>query len=368
MVNVRYEEILAQRLRKHYSLCKHCFDRQLTYIKKRSVENLDDCYVCCGLMSQLDSIVEKIIDSVEKKYEFNTFLLGASMPSQIYEHEDQIRARFKIRGKESIKKELTKELGIKFIKITKKKVDYLIPDITIKVVIDDQKNADITARAYPIILYGRYIKKCRGLSQKQSKYNKLCGGISGLYGQSSIESIIAKRLISITKGENPKFLWVGSEDQDSLVLGKGRPFFVRISNPRVRKLKRFLKISTDGIYAIINGKSKKIPESPIQFVTKTKILVQSNESLTKNRLAKLKALSNSMVKFRMKSKIVTKKIYSVKVKKINDRHFFLTLIADGGLLIKQFVGGQEYIEPNVSEIIGTRSECIFFDILDVQIQ
>jgi len=317
-------------------------------------------------MSQLDSIVEKIIDSVEKKYEFNTFLLGASMPAQIYEHEDQIRARFKIRGKESIKKELTKELGIKFTKITKKKVEYLIPEITIKVVIDDQKNIDIIARAYPIILSGRYIKKCRGLSQKQS--SKSCRGISGLYGHSSIEHIIAKRLISITKGENPKFLWVGSEDQDSLVLGRGRPFFVRISNPRVRKLKRFLKISKNGVCAIINGKSKKIPESPIHFVTKTKILVQSNESLTKNQLAKLNVLSNSMVKFRMKSKIVTKKIYSVNVKKINDRHFFLTLIADGGFLIKQFVGGQEYMKPNVSEIIGTRSECIFFDILDVRIQ
>jgi tRNA pseudouridine synthase 10 len=250
----------------------------------------------------------------------------------------------------------------------------LIPDITIKVVIDDQKNAKIFARAYPIILTGRYTKKWRGLSQKQSK-NQLFAGkdsgrcdFSGLSGHNSIEGIIAKRLISITKGESPKFLWVGSEDQDSLVLGRGRPFFVRISNPRVRRLKRSLKISTDGIYAIIDGKSKKIPQSPLQFVTKTKILVQSNGSLTKNELAKLNALSNSMVRFRIKSKIVTKKIYSVNVKKINDRNFFLTVIADGGLLIKQFIGGQEYMEPNVSEIVGTKSECIFFDILDVRIQ
>lgn len=73
-------------------------------------------------MNQLDSIVEKIIESVENKYEFKTFLLGASLPAPLYEREDQIRARFKIRGKESIKKELTKELRIKFIKITKKKL------------------------------------------------------------------------------------------------------------------------------------------------------------------------------------------------------------------------------------------------------
>jgi tRNA pseudouridine synthase 10 len=75
-----------------------------------------------------------------------------------------------------------------------------------------------------------------------------------------------------------------------------------------------------------------------------------------------------LVKIKIKSKIVTKKIYSVSVRKINDRHFFLTIVADGGLLIKQFVGGQEYTEPNVSEIIGTKSECMLFDILDVRIQ
>lgn len=72
-------------------------------------------------MSQLDSIIEKILLRVEK-YQFDTFLLGASLPAKYYEHEDQIRARFKIRGTESIKKEFTKELGIKFIKITKKKL------------------------------------------------------------------------------------------------------------------------------------------------------------------------------------------------------------------------------------------------------
>jgi tRNA U54 and U55 pseudouridine synthase Pus10 len=122
LVKIRYKEILAQRLKKHYILCTHCFDRQLTNTKKIRVDKSDECYICRGLMNQLDSIVEKIIESVENKYEFKTFLLGASLPAPLYEREDQIRARFKIRGKESIKKELTKELRIKFIKITKKKL------------------------------------------------------------------------------------------------------------------------------------------------------------------------------------------------------------------------------------------------------
>jgi len=49
------------------------------------------------------------------------------------------------------------------------------------------------------------------------------------------------------------------------------------------------------------------------------------------------------------------------------RTFVLTMIADGGLFIKQFVGGQDYIEPSISKIIGMKCECVAFDILDVNV-
>ena len=45
-----------------------------------------------------------------------------------------------------------------------------------------------------------------------------------------------------------------------------------------------------------------------------------------------------------------------------------TAVADGGLMIKQLVGGEEYMKPNISEILGMKCECLMFDILDVQIQ
>jgi hypothetical protein len=32
------------------------------------------------------------------------------------------------------------------------------------------------------------------------------------------------------------------------------------------------------------------------------------------------------------------------------------------------VGGQEYIEPNISKTIGLKSECMAFDVLDVNVQ
>ncbi|MGI0005487.1 MAG: tRNA pseudouridine(54/55) synthase Pus10, partial [Nitrososphaera sp.] len=51
----------------------------------------------------------------------------------------------------------------------------------------------------------------------------------------------------------------------------------------------------------------------------------------------------------------------------SDSEFQLTLHADGGLPIKQFVGGEEYIEPNVSRLLGAKCECVTFDVLAVKL-
>jgi tRNA U54 and U55 pseudouridine synthase Pus10 len=37
-------------------------------------------------------------------------------------------------------------------------------------------------------------------------------------------------------------------------------------------------------------------------------------------------------------------------------------------MIKQFVGGEEYMKPSISEILGSKCKCVTFDILDVVIQ
>ena len=43
----------------------------------------------------------------------------------------------------------------------------------------------------------------------------------------------------------------------------------------------------------------------------------------------------------------------------------LLLDMDNGIPIKQFVGGNEPIEPCLSNILETKCECIYFDINDV---
>lgn len=326
-------------------------------------------------MSRLDLILEKMVHLIASRFEFQSFLLGATIPTQIYEREDEIRAKFKVHTRESIKKELVKELTKSFSKVTNKAIDYVSPDVRINIAIDAEGNPDINANASPIIFMGTYVKRQRGFRQKElSASDKASGNRCSERDKlvtsdvDSVEALIISKVLPITGGENPKFSWIGGEDRNSLVLGKGRPFFLRISNPKVRSLNGNFKFEKAGITTRIIKRVKEIPRSPIQFTTTTKIIVESENNVSKRSLNKLNVFNNSVVQFDTRSKMLARKIYSIDAKRIGDNKFNLFLVAEGGLPIKRFVGGQKYIHPNISEILGIHCECILFDVLEVRIE
>ena len=343
-------------LLKQYRLCKRCLERYVSTGKPSR-----PCYICQGLMDNLGAIANNILAAI-KDFEFDTFLIGATLSTQLYEREDTMRARLKIRGRESIKHYLTRELGMRLTRLTRKQVEYGKPDI----------NVNVAVISRPLAFAGVYIKKSRGLPQKQDRCAS-CGGkgcnscnYSGLSGYDSVEGIIANELVQITRGQTPKFTWLGSEDQSSLVLGSGRPFYVRVFNPKKRKLKN-KTIKDSGIKAMLNVINY-IPVIQPHFTVQTKIHIRCKNALTKRILKKLNSLSGSKVSFENKSKIGVKNIHSVRVRQLDSNQFTLTIVADGGLMIKQLVGGEEFMKPNISEILGMKCECLMFDILDVQIQ
>jgi tRNA pseudouridine synthase 10 len=353
-------------LLKQYRLCKRCLERHFSTGKSTK-----PCYICRGLMDSLGVIANSILSAV-RGFEFDTFLIGATLSTQIYEREDAMRARLKIKGKESVKYYLTRQLGIRLARLAGKKVEYGKPDITITLTVDKENNVDVAIISRPIAFAGVYIKKSRGLPQKQDKCTS-CGGkgckscnYSGLSGYDSVEGIIAKELVRITKGQTPKFTWIGSEDQSSLVLGSGRPFYVRVLNPKKRNLKN-KRIKGSGISAMLSVINDKPVIQP-RFTVKTRIHIKCENVLTKKILKKLNSLSGSKVSYENKSKMATKSIHSVRVRQLDSNQFNLTIVADGGLMIKQLVGGEEYMKPNISEILGAKCQCIIFDILDVQLQ
>lgn len=355
-------------LLKEYQLCRICLVRQAGVSGRKTV---DKCYICRGLFGRLDEITKKALASM-KQYQFSTFLVGATLPTQLYEREDALRARLKIRGRESIKNQLTRELGVRLSKTTGKKVDYAKPDITINLTIERDGGIEALARARPLALLCRYVKRERGLPQKSEKCPlclgkgcNLCDG-TGLNGFESVEGIIAKHLVALTKGQAPRFSWIGSEDQSSLVLGRGRPFFAKVSDPKIRRPRK-TKFGEKGVAARVVKALDDVPDTQARFTVKTRIAGRCERPLAAGDAKKLKSLAGALVKFENKGKTATKKIRSAQAK-ARGNEFTLTLVADGGLPIKQFVGGEQYCEPNVSGLLGAKCECTTFDILTVEFQ
>ena len=353
-------------LLKRYKLCKHCLER---HFGVGSPTN--PCYICNGLMDSLDLIANSML-AAAKDYQFETFLIGATLPAQLYEREDTMRARLKIRGTENIKNHMTRKLGTRFAQLTGKSVEYTKPDIRITLTVDKHNDVDIELISRPLALAGVYTKKSRGLPQKQDRCTHCAGtgcnycDYSGLSGCESVEGVIAKEILRLTRGRMPKFTWIGSEDESSLVLGSGRPFYVRVFNPRKRRLKN-VTIRGNGITAILYAIDGQ-PEIQPRFTVKTRIYIRCENTLSKQNLSKLKSLSGSLVSYENKSKMAEKRIFSIHVRPIDSHRFTATIVADGGLMIKQFVGGEEYMKPNISEIVGVKCECITFDILGVKLQ
>jgi tRNA pseudouridine synthase 10 len=322
-------------------------------------------------MDILDSMADRIMDAL-KGYEFQTFLIGATLPTQIYEREDAMRARLKIRGRESVKSQLTRELGMRLASLARKKAEYLKPDVTISLNIDKENSVDVGVKSRPLVLSGRYVKKSRGAPQKQDRCGNCEGrgcdscGHTGLAGFGSVEGVVAKGLVEMTGGQAPKFSWIGSEDQSSLVLGTGRPFYARVFNPKKRKLKKS-RIAGNGITATLKVIDYE-PELQPRFTVKTKIQIKCEKELTKEDVKKLNSLAGAEVSFENRFKTATKRIHYARARLLKDDQLTLTMVADGGLMIKQFVGGEEYMKPNISEILGGKCECVTFDILGVELQ
>lgn len=318
----------------------------------------------------MDAIAQEMHSALDDQYEFNSFLIGTSLATQFIEREDEVRAKFKIRGMMSIKNHITSAIRSKFRTLTSAREKFEKPDLLIILNIFSDKSYSFTTKSKAIVAAGRYTKNQRGIYQRRPKAEEIDTQLDvNSSNCMSIEGIISDKVIADTKGSDVRFSWVGSEDKNSLVLGMGRPFFVEILNPKKRTFSNnTIIINEYQIQARLDILDAGFPRSPTRSRTVTKILIRCSESLSERDLEQLDSLAGTTVKFKSKFTSIEKKIYSVLVDRIDRSQFYLTTVADSGLPIKQFVGGMEYSNPNISMLIGSACDCISFDILDVIIQ
>jgi tRNA pseudouridine synthase 10 len=324
-------------------------------------------------MNKLETINKALVSKLSNGYEFKTFQIGVTLPSSYVEREDNIRSRLRIRGGNSIKNQILSNLREMFKHSLKKESDYISPDLRINLVIKEDNEFFFNIIPTQVVLACKYLKKKRGIPQKRTRLtdseSHLLEDKCYWNESSSLEEAISKYLMQITSGVKVKFSWIGGEDKESLVLGKGRPFFAEIIMPKRRVITEHnISLWEGGIELFVLSALKNMPQYPVKFVSLTRVSIVAEKLVSSKQLEVVPSLIGQTIRFRNKKRIISREVHSVRIGKIDGKNFELEIAAEGGLHIKQFVGGKEYCEPNISSILGLRCECLNFDIIDVWLQ
>ncbi len=88
------------------------------------------CYLCNDIFLDLQKYVNEAVRKV-KEYEFNSFLVGTEIDSQIVNREDIFKAKLNLLHAESFKSHFNREIGKLLLELLHKPPDFANPDITI---------------------------------------------------------------------------------------------------------------------------------------------------------------------------------------------------------------------------------------------
>jgi len=345
----------------HLSSGKRLGNKIRNSINSRAVTK---CYICKNLLSNADLYV-KMMQNASMGYEFSTFTVGAILKQSIIERDDKLRSKFHLHGVDGIKTAVTRELGKKFARKTRTRIDHLLPDIIFTI---NFRTEQCDVKTKPIFLYGRYIKNKRGLPQKAESCQDCKGkgcifcNNHGIVSFDSVEGKISKFLYEKFETDQVKFTWIGGEDKTSLVMGNGRPFFAKLLSPKKRNVRLAKKSNLDEIMIHALRKIDHIPNGSIRFKSKIKMLVLAKNDISSNKLKRLKQLVTVPIEITdSNNKQHKRTIHKLKYKKNSLQSFTVEIEADGGIPIKRFVDGFNII-PNISSILGIQCSCEKFDI------
>jgi len=187
----------------------------------------------------------------------------------------------------------------------------------------------------------------------------------GVAKTQSIESKISNFLTKKFDCDQVKINWIGGEDEKSLVLGNGRPFFAKLLNPKRRYYIIRKTIDLEDVHLSELKKLYIQPKGSVSFKSEVRVTVKTEKPILIKSLKKLKILENTIIKNSRKQNI-KKRIYTIDFTKISRSKFTLDLLIDGGIPIKSLIQNST-LEPNISNLIKNRCNCLEIDFKNILI-
>jgi tRNA pseudouridine synthase 10 len=192
-----------------------------------------------------------------------------------------------------------------------------------------------------------------------------------------VQEEIQKPFMRESKAVEAKFHGGGREDVDAKCLGK-REFVLELIEPLNRDL------DLEALQEEVNESTDKVEVFGLKFTHKDKAadikqkhadkeyraVVETEEEVSEEDLEKISEVVGEIeqdtperVEHRRAEKTRKREVYEVDWEKTSEKEFILTVKAEAGTYIKELIHGDEgRTQPNISELIGTPSECVQLDV------
>jgi tRNA pseudouridine synthase 10 len=364
--------------------------KTLEALGEESPEQLQ-CYICGGALTKkkMEEVAGKAAEELEE-YQFRNLLVGARVPADVREREDELRAAFSIDTGEDIKEDITRGVGSALQRRFKIPVEYQNPDI---VVLVDIFSGTCELQVNPLFIKGFYRKLQKNMPQTPW-YCRYCWGrgcekcnYTGREYPESVSELIGEPALRIFEALSYKFHGAGREDVDATVTGTGRPFILELKHPR----KRFVNLSI--LERAVNESARgKVEIANLEYSSRRELRILKSLSPIASKTYEAvvefdgdveeEALRQVMEKFRdivinqrtprrvlrrRADKIRQKKVYYVEAEKLGDCIVKFRIKAQGGLYVKELIDGDEgRTAPNIVEALGRRPLKIDLSVVGVE--
>jgi len=344
-----------------------------------------ECYLCKNTLSRqlYEQLAEEAIRELEK-HNVTSFLVGVSLDREILSRELQVLVECGLEHAESIKREIKREVGKIIRDKSSLKPDFVNPDAVVVISFrGDFTNYQLNVEAKPILLYGRYWKLARRISQVPW-YT-----LSGVKKYPlSVQEYVECVLKELFKADKVVIHAAGREDVDARMIGSGRPLIVEVKSPlnrdvNVEELRERVKLESSAPVRLhIEGSVSRKAIALLKELSKRtskiyRVCVYSPlEEISESDLRKLEEVfSNTVVHQktplrvlrRKKERERVKRVYAIKTFKLSSRIFEALIRCEGGLYIKELVhGDQGRTNPSFSSVLGKVLVPVELDVLHVE--
>ena len=353
----------------------------------KHVPSPEMCSLCENVFELMDRFAAVVAESVNSVHSDN-FLVGSRVEPEIADKEKELWEKYGLENAEAIKTELNREIGKLAFPMINRPVEFKNPQVVACI---DTRFADVTLDIAPIFIAGRYFKYSREIPQTiwpcrvcKGKGCGRCKGTGKMY-QTSVQEIIGDIALEMSGGDEHFLHGMGREDIDACMLGEGRPFVLEISRPRSRdidldELERRANASDLAGYARLHF----VPRDMVQGYKSAdpdktyKARVRAEGKVNKERVNEV-ALSFKNVHIdqrtprrveHRRADLVRKRVIRwVEAEMIGDDEFDLTVNAESGTYIKEFVSGDEgRTVPNFSDALEVRCAVQTLDVIAINYQ